>query len=582
MIPTSVSKNPPLYFVPLEDGFTFSLSNDLEYKVNNSSWVKLNAGTTSPQMNALDKIYIAGNISHNDSGVGTFNCSKRFEAGGSPLSLIYGRSWKSNWEKNNKTIPRYAFSHLFHNTPIVSAEDMCFLDSKAYNNCFEYMFADCTNLTTAPDLSTINLAPFETSQAQYMFANCTNLTTPPGLPQNATQSSYYGMFYECTSLQYAPELPKAKGSSCFCDMFALCANLRVPPSTIEGSPNTYSFHSMFRGCESLKTTPTMRTIGTTNGSLNSHDWMFINCSSLNYIRLINKPNTNFVVTQDWVKNVSDTGLFVKGYDFDIDTGPSGIPENWRVVTLEETPLHFIALNDGLKIKFTKDVYYSVDDFITWTPLAANTYTPSISKMERIYFKAANDFTWNESVGTFSCDRDCEVAGNILSLVYVDDFISKIPSPEANYLFSNVFQNNAHILHARDLKLPTETGRYWYQYMFDNCANLITPPPLTAPVAYNSCYYGMFQNCSSLVKAPILYAIEVDTYSYFYMFNGCTNLNSVEIHAEELASYGDSAEHVFKGWLKNTSSKGTIKMKSNLDISFNTYSGVPEGWTVNYI
>ena len=73
------------------------------------------------------------------------------------------------------------------------------------DNCYYYMFSDCTSLTQAPALPATTLASY---CYNYMFNNCTNLTQAPALPATTLASHCYNyMFYNCTNLTQAPALP---------------------------------------------------------------------------------------------------------------------------------------------------------------------------------------------------------------------------------------------------------------------------------------------------------------------------------------------------------------------------------------
>lgn len=64
------------------------------------------------------------------------------------------------------------------------------------SNCYQFMFAFCTNLTAAPALPATTLA---TGCYSYMFSGCTNLTTAPALPATTLESNCYKyMFNGCT------------------------------------------------------------------------------------------------------------------------------------------------------------------------------------------------------------------------------------------------------------------------------------------------------------------------------------------------------------------------------------------------
>jgi hypothetical protein len=92
-------------------------------------------------------------------------------------------------------------SFLFsHNTNLVSAENLILPVTASSEYCYAGMFADCTSLTTAPELPVTILAEY----CYYnMFYGCTSLTTAPVLPATTlAESCYEQMFYGCSNLNH--------------------------------------------------------------------------------------------------------------------------------------------------------------------------------------------------------------------------------------------------------------------------------------------------------------------------------------------------------------------------------------------
>ena len=90
--------------------------------------------------------------------------------------------------------------------------------------CFGALFADCTVLTSAPDLPAMTLSP---DCYGSMFARCTALVKAPDLPATTlAESCYRGMFLGCTALEKAPDLPATElAVLCYNHMFGNCLNL---------------------------------------------------------------------------------------------------------------------------------------------------------------------------------------------------------------------------------------------------------------------------------------------------------------------------------------------------------------------
>ena len=108
------------------------------------------------------------------------------------------------------------------------------------NAKFCSLFADCTVLTSAPDLPATTLAEY----CYYgMFYGCAVLTSAPDLPATTLAEFCYGyMFNRCTNLKSAPKMPATKlAEKCYWGMFAWSGTLSsvtmLAPSTQIASNN---------------------------------------------------------------------------------------------------------------------------------------------------------------------------------------------------------------------------------------------------------------------------------------------------------------------------------------------------------
>jgi len=120
-------------------------------------------------------------------------------------------------------------------------------------------------------------------------------------------------------------------------------------------------------------------------------------------------------------------------------------------------------------------------------------------------------TYYPGIGTFSSTKKFNISGNILSLLYGDNYEGIYNVPNSNTLFQELFKNTK-VVNAKDLLLV---------------ANKLP----------NKCYYGMFRGCNSLKAIPALPAIVLNEYCYGYMFENCTSLNSApKLPATTLANY----------------------------------------------
>ena len=83
---------------------------------------------------------------------------------------------------------------------------------------------------------------------------------------------------------------------------------------------------------------------------------------------------------------------------------------------------------------------------------------------------------------------------------------------------------------------------------------------------------MFRGCTSLTDAPTLPATSLENYCYERMFQGCTSLTSVTIYATSYYYYS------FDLWLSNVAPSGTVYNNGLLNLTKNSESGIPNGWT----
>ena len=212
-------------------------------------------------------------------------------------------------------------------------------------------------------------------------------------------------------------------------------------------------------------------------------------------------------------------------DKDVHYNPLDFSKQYLTFVGTERPTTFKFSGNGIS--------YSLDEGKTWVALASNTDSPSIGNGEKIMWKGEmTPNTW-VGIGTFSAIVDgnidygtFNIEGNVMSLLYGDNFVDKVDLSGKGYAFSKLFHSNERIISAKNMKLPATTlAGYCYYGMFWNCTSLSTAPELPATTLANYCYQGMFNGCTSLTTAPKLPAETLATYCYSNMFNGCTKLTT---------------------------------------------------------
>ena len=173
----------------------------------------------------------------------------------------------------------------------------------------------------------------------------------------------------------------------------------------------------------------------------------------------------------------------------------------------------------------QDINYVIGDVIEFKGNNTAYGADEGENFGRNYF-----FTTNENEGAFI------VSGNIMSLVYGDNFVGQT-TLTGRCNFSGLFQYSK-IIDASNLILPATTlTDYCYYNMFDSCSSLTTAPELPATTLAEGCYAGMFNSCSSLTTAPELPATTLTDYCYYNMFNSCSSLTTApELPATTLGKY----------------------------------------------
>ena len=292
------------------------------------------------------------------------------------------------------------------------------------------------------------------------------------------------------------------------------------------------------------------------------------------------------------------------------------------------------------------ISYSTDGGDTWTTtqnkddkeehLAINV---NVNEGDKVLWKGDAQQTgyfdeddYGDYVGSFfSSTAGFDVEGNIMSLLFGDDFIGKTELEhigQFNYLFSDYDEEKeCLVVNAENLVLPATTLTNWcYSYMFAGCTSLTQAPVLPATTLTDSCYNGMFagctsltttpelpattladncynsmfSDCSSLTTAPELQATTLADGCYINMFGGCTSLTTApELPATTLVElcYSSmfqncsslnyvkclatniSAYNCTVSWVDGVASSGTFVKNSNMSSWGSGTSGIPTNWTV---
>ena len=177
---------------------------NLEYSVNNGEWAAVKAGT---------EITFGG--AHGDLRLRGTNNTK-------------GTS--SPFLNDNNSFDHSNIQFSTKNEVACKGDIRTLLDYKNYktvntNNArFYKLFADCTQLISAPELPATTLAD---NCYSAMFVRCSSLISAPKLPATTLANNCYcDMFNGCTNLTSAPELPATTlAADCYIHMFEDCTKL---------------------------------------------------------------------------------------------------------------------------------------------------------------------------------------------------------------------------------------------------------------------------------------------------------------------------------------------------------------------
>ena len=264
------------------------------------------------------------------------------------------------------------------------------------------------------------------------------------------------------------------------------------------------------------------------------------------------------------------------------------------VALENTTFTFTPANDNV-------ISYSIDNGHTWTDLAADTNTPTVTRGKKVLWRGKMTPTLSNGVGKFSSTGQFEAQGNVMSLLFGDKFKGQTDLTGKDFAFVYLFSSNSNLVNAQNLSLPATTlAVNCYYNMFDGCTSLETAPKLPSTTLAAGCYHYMFYGCTSLTSAPELPATELAQSCYFGMFRGCKSLTTApELPAETLVS--SCYEQMFiscsslnyikamftttpgidytDGWVGSVGSSGTFVKNSAATWDVTGRSGIPSGWTV---
>ena len=244
-------------------------------------------------------------------------------------------------------------------------------------------------------------------------------------------------------------------------------------------------------------------------------------------------------------------------------------------------------------KLTTSIDYSLNGG-TWTTITSNATPPTISVAvnDVVRFRGTNQsyatsksaysgFGYGE-VGTSGQENydtnaaELDIEGNIMSLIYGDNFVGQTTFNGGTYNFCSMFKK-LKVVSAENLILPATTLREaCYRAMFSWCTYLEKAPQLPATTLASYCYWYMFEQCAITTAPDLLFEAFVAN-SCGSMFINCVSLNFIKC----MAISGFNTSNCKQNWVQGVASSGTFVKDSGITTS--TWStgnnGIPKKWLV---
>ena len=236
-----------------------------------------------------------------------------------------------------------------------------------------------------------------------------------------------------------------------------------------------------------------------------------------------------------IKSLSKNIIDVKTFGLAVKTVKSYGQTVWERV--KPTPVEFGGLkftaleageigmtHSGTNATTTKpNLSYSKNGG-SWTEWDYTNIT--VVKDDVVYFKGINDSIGrtDSNYSAFTSTGKIAASGNIMSLLYGDDYEGKLSLSSKDFCFYRLFFTCNSLTTAPELP-ATELSSSCYSYMFYECSKLTTAPSLPATTLSTNCYANMFSYCTSLTTSPELPATTLEIGCYQYMFKGCTSLTT---------------------------------------------------------
>ena len=257
---------------------------------------------------------------------------------------------------------------------------------------------------------------------------------------------------------------------------------------------------------------------------------------------------------------------------------------FRILSSGAVPWNLVT--DQTPTAQARAIQYSLNDG-PWVSITADSTTKiQVAAGDVVRFKGTNNKYCdgnNKSYNGFDANNVSNAAtfnveGNVMSLIYGDNFADNSEIPNGSTFTFNSLFRRSNVVSAENLVLPASAmTESCYRGLFSKCTTITTAPQLPAMVLADSCYKYMFEDCTSIETAPDLPAPVLVVSCYEAMFTGCTSLNYIKC----MATSGFNASKCKSNWVTKVAASGTFVKDSS--VSTGTWgsgaNGIPTGWLV---
>ena len=412
----------------------------------------------------------------------------------------------------------YYFNYMYKDC--YNASSFPELNTSNGNN-FTGMYEGCSNATSFPELNTSNGYDFS-----YMYYNCTSATSFPLIDTSNGRNFSY-MYYDTNATEY-PELNTSSGND-FSYMYYSCSNATSFPELNTSSGN--DFNHMYEGCSSATSFPAL---DTSEGY--DFSYMYENCSSATEFPELNiqyGDNFHYMYNQCYNAMTFPTLNTQNGTDFSgmyrYCSKATSVPQLNTSNGIDFSEMYnscssvteFPALDTSNGTNFYN--MYSSCSSATSFPLIDTSNGTNFSGMFQVCSSATSFPLINTSNGT-----------NFSYMYSYSTIETPLIDTSNGTNFSGMFFNCKKVTSFP--LINTSNGTNFYN-MYYGCSSATSFPLINT--SNGTDFNSMFQGCSSAKKIDISKLTSSRTSNTYHMFYGCSSLKAVIIRSFGLSYALDS-------------------------------------------